>query len=64
MAHTPLELDARDADFSCQMRMWSSRTQRDMQELLVAGEATIATSRALIAQADCLLVSLRGAGRV
>ena len=62
-SHTPFEIDARDADFCLAMRSWSSRTQRDMQELLAAGQATIATSRVLIAQADRLLVSLRGTDR-
>jgi hypothetical protein len=53
--HLPFELDARDPDFVRKVFSWSCQVQREIQELVAATERTIATSRALMAEADYLL---------
>ena len=51
----PLELDVCDPKFLSQMRLWAFSATYEMKEVVVATQKTIATSRALMAEADRLL---------
>lgn len=51
----PLELSTDDPGFSSQMALWAFGSTHEMQDLVVATKKTIATSRALMAEADRIL---------
>lgn len=53
--HLPFERDARDPNFARDALVWAAQTQQDIRELVTATRHTIATTRALMAEADRLI---------
>jgi hypothetical protein len=58
MAHPPLDLDSRDPDFDRKMLARASRVRCEMHELILLTKETIATTRALMAEADRMIAHL------
>lgn len=55
---TPSQLDTRDPDYANKYSLWAGRTECDLAELIAATRETIASSRALIVEADRILANM------
>jgi len=51
----PSELDVRDPNFRARCEVWAIQTRFEIEEMFVLTNETIATSKALIEEADRLL---------
>ena len=55
--HTkPRDLNAHDPDFHERLLAWASQAQCEMRELILITKETIATTKAIIADVDRMLV--------